>query len=96
MTFKDKIRNSIDPVSDVSDLFKEVMSSLEMEIKPDIESVVKKNKYYNLRDYLKTGKSHGNMITAMIVTTAIETGSKPVAVPVIYDKVLEILDLDLA
>ena len=96
MTFKDIIRNSNDPVTDISNFIREVMSSAEMEVKPGIESIVKSNKYYRLKDYLKTGKTYTNAITAMIVTVAIETGSKLVAVPIIYAKVLEILDLDVA
>ena len=96
MTFKDRIRNSTNPVTDISNMFREVMNSLEMEVHPGIESVVENNNYSKLRDYLKTGKSYVNMITAMIVTVALETGSKPVATPIIHDKVLEVLDLDIA
>ncbi len=96
MTFKDRIRNSNNPVCDISDFFREVMDMVEMEVKPGIESVVEHNQYSKLRDYLKTGKSHPNIITAMIVTTAIETGSKPVALPLIHDAVLSVLSLDIA
>ena len=96
MTFKDRIRNSINPVYDISDMFREVMDRADMEVKPGIEGVVEKNQYSKLRDYLKTGRNYANMITAMIVTVAIETGSKPAATPLIHDRILEVLDLELA
>lgn len=96
MTFKERIRNSNNPVTDISNLFTEVMNRVGMEVKPGIESVIKSNNYSQLRDYLKTGKPHTSLITAMIVTTAVEIGSKPVATPIIHDKILEVLDLELA
>lgn len=96
MTFRDRIRNSREPVNDVSNMFKEVMLRVGMEIGTGIENVVESNKYYRLRDYLKTGKRCENIITAMIVTTAIEIGIKPVSTPIIIDKVREVLSLDIA
>lgn len=96
MTFKDRIRNSKDPITDISNLFREVMTRLDMEVHPGIERVVNNNNYSKIKDYIKAGRPFLNITTAMIVTTAIEIGSKPAAVTDIYDKLLEVLDLDIA